>query len=62
MKNIAVNVSHDRADVTGKNDDETYRERSYAADGRDPSNPYDYSHPERQKDLIAWRIKLSEIN
>jgi glycosyltransferase involved in cell wall biosynthesis len=60
MKNIPVNVYHDRADVTGGNNDETFKEQSYAADGKDPTNPEDYAHPERQKDLLTWIRKLTE--
>jgi len=60
MKNIPVEFYHDRADVTGGNDDETFREQSYAADGKDPTNPEDYSHPERRLELNEWVIKLQE--
>ena len=60
MKNIPVNVYHDRADVTGGNNDETFQEQSYAADGKDPTNPEDYAHPQRQKDLRDWIFKLTE--
>jgi hypothetical protein len=60
MKNIPVNVYHDRADVTGGNNDETFKEQSYAADGKDPTNPEDYAHPERQADLLNWIRKLTE--
>jgi glycosyltransferase involved in cell wall biosynthesis len=60
MKNIPVNVYHDRADVTGGNNDETFKEQSYAADGKDPTNPEDYAHPERQADLRTWIRKLTE--
>jgi hypothetical protein len=59
MKNIPVQVYHDRADVTGGNNDETFQEQSYAADGKDPTNPEDWSHPERQRDLQAWITKLA---
>ena len=61
FKNIAVNVYHDRADVTGGNDDETYRERSYDADGKNPTNPDDYSHPDRRKELEEWVTKLNNL-
>jgi len=60
MKNIPVEVYHDRADVTGGNNDDTYKEQSYAADGKDPTNPEDYSHPDRCKDLQDWIIKLRQ--
>lgn len=59
MRNIPVEVYHDRADVTGGNNDETFREQSYAADGRDPTNPEDYSHPDRQQELRDWVSKLA---
>jgi glycosyltransferase involved in cell wall biosynthesis len=60
MKNIPVQVYHDRADVTGGNNDETFKEQSYAADGKDPTNPEDYAHPDRQNDLREWILKLTE--
>ena len=58
IKNIDALVFHDRADVTGNNNDLTYKEQSYGADGKDPSNPEDYSHPDRIKDLNNWIDKL----
>jgi len=58
LRNLNVTVYHDRADVTGGNNDETFREQSYAADGRDPTNPEDYSHPDRRRDLAEWQTKL----
>lgn len=60
LMNIPVQVYHDRADVTGNNNDETFREQSYAADGRDPSNPEDYIHPDRQQELREWIKKLEQ--
>lgn len=60
VKNIPVTVYHDRADVTGGNADETYAERSYSADGRDPTNPYDYVHPDRRRDLQEWIERLRD--
>ena len=62
LKNIAVQVYHDRADVTGGNNDETYQERSYAADGQDPTNPDDYSHPDRKRDLSEWIQKILHLS
>ena len=58
LRNIPVQVYHDRADVTGGNNDETFKEQSYAADGKDPTNPEDYAHPQRQQDLRDWIEKL----
>lgn len=60
LKNIPVQVYHDRADVTGGNNDETFKEQSYAADGKDPTNPEDYCHPDRIKDLEQWIIKFAQ--
>jgi glycosyltransferase involved in cell wall biosynthesis len=60
LKNLSVNVYHDRADVTGGNNDDTFKEQSYAADGRDPTNPEDYSHPDRILDLQTWIGKFAE--
>jgi len=59
VRNIPVQVYHDRADVTGNNNDQTFKEQSYAADGRDPTNPEDYSHPDRLRDLKDWISKLA---
>jgi glycosyltransferase involved in cell wall biosynthesis len=60
LMNIPVQVYHDRADVTGNNNDETFREQSYAADGRDPTNPEDYVHPDRRAELEEWIKKLEK--
>ncbi len=60
LMNIPVQVYHDRADVTGNNNDETFREQSYAADGRDPTNPEDYVHPDRRTELEEWIKKLEK--
>lgn len=59
IRNIPVQVYHDRADVTGHNNDETFKEQSYAADGKDPTNPEDYSHPARRQELEQWINKLA---
>lgn len=60
IRNIPVQVYHDRADVTGGNNDETFKEQSYDADGKDPTNPEDYAHPDRQIELRAWVQRLAE--
>jgi len=59
--NIPVEVYHDRADISGGNNDQTYRETSYDADGKDPTNPDDYAHPQRQLELIDWITKLKDL-
>ena len=61
MRNIMVNISHNRADLNGMNNDETFKEQDYSTDGRDPTNLDDYSHPQRQKELREWQQKMLEI-
>ena len=56
--NIDASVYHDRADVTGNNNDVTFQERSYDADGKNPTNPNDYSHPDRLRELEQWIEKF----
>lgn len=59
LKNIPVEVYHDRADLTGGNNaDETYQEQSYALDGKNPNHPHDWSHPDRVKDRKHWQTTL----
>ncbi len=48
MKNIDVSVLHDRHDLTGNNNDETYKER-VMLEGR-PDDPRDFNH-------INWRTR-----
>jgi len=59
ITNIDASVYHDRADVTGNNNDATFQERSYDADGKNPLNPNDYSHPDRLRELEQWVSKLT---
>ena len=58
VEDINAIFYHDRADVTGNNNDQTFAERSYSADGKDPTNPYDWSHPDRKTELLEWIEKL----
>lgn len=61
IKNISVEVYHDRADISGGNNDQTYSETSYDADGKNPNNPDDYAHPQRQQELIQWINQLKDM-
>ena len=61
LRQIPIQITHNRMDITGLNDDETYAEQDYSTDGRDPTNPADYSHPERQHDLVVWQRRILEI-
>ena len=58
VRDIPVQIYHDRADVTGNNNDSTYQERSYDHDGKNPNNPEDHSHPDRRRDLQNWIEKF----
>jgi len=61
MVNIPVRVTHDRFDLTGNNNDETYKNRPQTEG--DPSNPRDLNSPEmtamRYQDCarIMWYLK-----
>jgi hypothetical protein len=61
MEFIDVEVLHDRADITGNNEDTTYRERNMPP--ADPSNPTDINNIEWVKrryleaDRLAWFMK-----
>ena len=55
---IPVHVQHNRADVNGENNDSTFADQSYSLDGQSPHDMRDYSHPQRQQDLTAWRETL----
>ena len=58
VKDIPVDVFHNRADITGENNDEVYKTNSYALDGRNPNHLDDYSHPQRRKDREDWTNTL----
>lgn len=46
MHNVDIKVTHDRADLTGNNDDETYANRPYL-EGQ-PEDPRDFNHKSRR--------------
>jgi hypothetical protein len=47
FERIPVHVTHDRADLTGNNMDETYKNRPYAS--HDPNDPASIYHPSYSK-------------
>ena len=49
---------HDRADLTGNNDDETYAERQPEKLEGDPTNPKDFLYPATHEIRIAWGHKM----
>jgi glycosyltransferase involved in cell wall biosynthesis len=57
---IPIRTYHDRFDLTGNNEDIMWEERDYSADGKNPTNPSDWSHPDRRRDLITWSEKLKK--
>lgn len=68
FERIDIEVMHDRADMTGANDDETFANRQYMEGN--PANPEDFNHPSMQQarmhhaSKIDWflkKMKLVEI-
>jgi hypothetical protein len=55
---IAVNVLHDRADLTGNNLDATYKQRELLEGN--PSNPRDFHHPEQSRLRLAECEQLNQ--
>lgn len=61
FERIDVEFVHDRADMTGNNDDETFKNRKYMEGN--PSDPRDFGHPDMQKarvqtvQKIAWFLE-----
>lgn len=58
VKDINVEVFHNRADITGDNNDAVFKSNSYALDGRNPNHLDDYSHPQRRLDRENWTNML----
>lgn len=60
FERIDVEFLHDRADLTGNNDDETFRNRKYQEGN--PDDPNDFGHPAMQEarvrsvNKIAWYL------
>lgn len=54
VKNVPIYILHDRADLTGNNDDQTYRERAYCTD----SFFGDVMIRARQEDIEKLRLLL----
>lgn len=52
-----VNVTHDRADITGNNDDNTFQNRKYMEGN--PEDPRDFGHPNLQQARVASAYKLA---
>lgn len=61
FERIELEFFHDRADMTGNNDDETFRNRKYMEGN--PEDPRDFGHPQMQEarvksvHKIAWFLE-----
>ena len=57
FERIPMEVLHDRADITGNNNDETFINRKYMEGN--PSDPRDFGHPDMQKARVASAYKIA---
>lgn len=57
LKPIEIDVLHDRFDLTGNNDDEIFRSRTYKEGN--PNDPEDFNHPNMQKAREHCMHKIS---
>ena len=64
FERIDVTFVHDRADITGNNDDETFKNRKYMEGN--PEDPADFGHPQMQQarmhhaSKIDWFLKRTK--
>ena len=54
---IDVEILHDRADLTGNNDDETFQNRNYMEGN--PDDPRDFAHPDMQNARVRTAYKIA---
>lgn len=57
FERIDVEFIHDRADITGNNDDETFQNRKYMEGN--PEDPRDFGHPDMQNARVATAHKIA---
>ena len=57
FERIDIQFLHDRADLTGNNDDETFKNRKYMEGN--PDDPADFSHPDMQQARVRSAYKLA---
>lgn len=57
FERIDVEFIHDRADITGNNDDDTFQNRKYMEGN--PDDPKDFGHPAMQQARVATAYKLA---
>ena len=57
FERIDISFIHDRADITGNNDDETFRNRKYMEGN--PNDPRDFGHQDMQNARVATAHKIA---
>ncbi len=57
FERIDFSFIHDRADITGNNDDETFRNRKYMEGN--PQDPKDFGHPDQQNARVSTAHKIA---
>ena len=57
FERIDIEFLHDRADITGNNDDETFRNRKYMEGN--PDDPRDFGHPDMQQARVRSAFKIA---
>jgi len=57
FERIDVEFLHDRADITGNNDDDTFRNRKYMEGN--PDDPRDFGHPDMQQARVRSAFKIA---
>ncbi len=57
FERIDVEFIHDRADITGNNDDDTFKNRKYMEGN--PSDPNDFGHPDMQQQRVRSAYKIA---
>ena len=57
FERVDVEILHDRADITGNNDDETFKNRKYMEGN--PEDPRDFGHPEMQNARVRTAYKIA---
>lgn len=57
FERIDVEILHDRADLTGNNDDETFQNRKYMEGN--PEDPRDFGHPDMQNARVRTAYKIA---
>lgn len=57
FERIDIEFIHDRADITGNNDDDTFKNRKYMEGN--PEDPKDFGHPDMQNARVATAHKIA---